>query len=254
MPNPKSSCFLKMLKRLNAKERHFLMRYALCAGAEPALSPEFVDDLVQRLVTIGITDLDHAKACYFGMDYHLEWIHAALLVAGGQIALREGMSTPRLGGQTARIEDVDLLVVLQRPDASLVLVLIEAKGVTSFGTKQLDSKVERLRELQAALDPTERWLTPILLLMSPSVSRPSDATLSTYAEKLKGIGFWPEAGLASDGWLELKGFFSDLPDPGHALRIGTCNADGTCAPDIAARKANPYTHWRVEGRRFPTKR
>ena len=72
--------FVDALKRLNAKERNFLMRYALA----DRLSDGFVNDLVAHLQQIGLTGLDGARAVYFGMDYHLEWIHAALLLAVGR--------------------------------------------------------------------------------------------------------------------------------------------------------------------------
>lgn len=251
----KANRFLEMLKRFNAKERNFLMRYALCQTSSPTLSPMFVKDLVNRLSDIGIPMLEDVEAVYFGMDYHLEWIHAALLLAGEQLALEnDGTSEHRFGGQTARIEDVDLLVVLQRPDASVVLALVEAKGVTSFGTEQLDSKVARLAELRTAMGEQNDWLTPVMLLMSPEVSRPTTNTLERFTTQLAPIGFWPETGEHRLAWMDLKGFFTDIGEPEYALRIGTCNADGTYAENLTARKANPYTHWRVEKRSFSAKK
>lgn len=127
---PKAARFVEMLKRFNAKERNFLMRYALCPAGPPALSSRFIADLHAHLRKIGIAGLDGIRPVYFGMDYHLEWIHAALRIANG-MELNEIVQIEREAevcvegvAQTkkkaaARIEDVDLLLVLQRTDGSL---------------------------------------------------------------------------------------------------------------------------------------
>ena len=256
--------FVDALKRLNAKERNFLMRYALA----DRLSDGFVNDLVAHLQQIGLTGLDGARAVYFGMDYHLEWIHAALLLAMGTLTLDDqGKSVPRSGGQTGRIEDVDLLVVLEKSNGMLVLVLIEAKGVTSFSTAQFKSKVARLELLQAdmtpagapasdpAAVPTSVWLESILLLMSPENSKPSPANCVLCAEALATVGFWPgPQGSESLVWMNLKGFFSDLGDPPSSWRITTSYSSGDRATNLTARTDTPYDHWRIERRTFAKKK
>ena len=108
------------------------MRYAL----SPTLSLHFERELTEHLQKIGLTGLEGAKAVYFGMDYHLDWLNASLLLATGELVLEKDTSAPRLGGQSGRIEDIDLLVVLAKSDCTLVLVLIEAKGFKSFDKEQ----------------------------------------------------------------------------------------------------------------------
>ena len=95
-----------------------------------------------------------------------------------------------------------------------------------------------------------------MLLMSPAVSRPQSKTLETIASELSKTGFWPASAKEDQDllWMDLKGFFADIGEHKHALRIGTCYADGTCAKDIAARNANRYSHWRVETRHFSSRK
>jgi len=257
--------FVDALKRLNAKERNFLMRYVLA----DRLSDGFVNDLVAHLQKVGVSGLEGAQAVYFGMDYHLEWIHAALLLAVGTLSLDDqGKSVPRVGGQTGRIEDVDLLVVLEKSDGMLVLVLIEAKGVTAFDTSQITSKVARLLQLQTAMAPagapafdaaavhaTRDWLEPIVLLMFPDISKPTSANCALFTEELARVGFWPKSGNdRSLVWMNLKGFFSDLGEPPNSLRITTSYSTGDRATNLAARSDTPYDHWRIERRTFAKKK
>ncbi len=257
---PKAARFVEMLKRFNAKERNFLMRYALCPAGPPALSSRFIADLLAHLRKIGIAGLDGIRPVYFGMDYHLEWIHAALCISNGmelntsaQIEREaevcvEGVAQTKK--KAARIEDVDLLLVLQRTDGSLLMVLIEAKGASYFGTKQLRSKAARLKTLRASHGDEDGWLTSILLLMSPAEFAPSAKTRSDVASVLARpeLRFWPEGVGEALLWMPLVGFFDDLQHPSEALRVSTCYAKGVRAENLSAREALPYTHWKAEPR------
>ena len=208
---------------------------------------------------VGIAGLDGIRPVYFGMDNHLEWIHAALRIANG-MELKETVQTePKASVRAegvvrtahARIEDVDLLLVLQRTDGSLLMVLIEAKGASYFGTKQLHSKAARLKTLRALHgNDDDGWLTSILLLMSPAEFAPSAKTLEGFVKTLREpqISYWPAAVDTGLLWMPLIGFFDDLQHPSEALRISTCYAGKAKAENLSARNAVPYTHWKVEPR------
>jgi hypothetical protein len=176
-----------------------------------------------------------------------------LLLATGELTLDGDMSALRPGGQSGRIEDTDLLVMLEKSDCTLVLVLIEAKGVTPFGKTQFGSKVKRLRALHCAAANATEWLTTIMLLMSPKVSRPSPTNRREFVKTLADVGFWPSGGNPALVWMELKNFFLDVGEPNRSLCIVTAWHDGSRAKNITERSDNPYTHWRV-ARRFGTKR
>jgi hypothetical protein len=239
-----------MLKRFNVKERNFLMRYAL----SPTLSPQFESGLAARLKEIGLCGLEDAKAVYFGMDYHLDWIRASLLLATGELTLDNSKSKPQEGGQLGKIEDTDLLVVFEKSDRTLVLVLIEAKGIKSFDRKQINSKANHLKDLKHAVNKASKWLTPIMLLMSPAWSRPTDANCQEFVQTLAApcVGIWPKDASPQLIWMVLKDFVLGI-DPDHSLCIGTCYRDGEIAKTLADRTGRPYTHWRVVPR-FPKKK
>jgi hypothetical protein len=240
--------FLDTLKRFNVKERNFMMRYALA----DRLSPRFLVDLTTRLREIGVTCLDGATVACFGMDFHLEWIHATLLVGTGELTLgADGNSAPRTPVPDGRIEDVDLLVVLERAGHTLVMVLIEAKGVTSFDREQLESKSKRLKVFRSELAIAQPWLTPCVLLLSPPQTCPTKTHLKEFSDLFKGADVWPSSVDERLFWMELKDFYTDMPAPAEPLRISTCYADGSRASDLQARKDHPYRYWRIERRRGP---
>lgn len=249
--------FVKALKQFNVKERHFLMRYAL----SETLSDDFVQDLIKRLQDIGLSKLQGAKAIYWGMDYHFEWINASLLLATGDLNLKEnGKSELKEGVLAARIEDVDLMVVLEKSDASMVLVLIEAKGVTPFGNEQFVSKINRLREVRVSAGTQGEWLETIMLVMSPEMSRPSLATRQSFVDQLKGVEFWPSNVPGNEAqlvWMELKHFVKDLKNEegqAIALQVRTCTDEGKPAKNAQAKKDTPYKHWQIESRHIDVKK
>lgn len=245
----KKSRFVKALKQFNVKERHFLMRYALSAD----LSEEFVDQLLTRLQEIGFVGLSNAKAVYWGMDYHIEWLNASLLLASGELNVKgDGKPELRVGDHAAlaaRIEDVDLMVVLEKSNGSLVLVLIEAKGITPFGNRQFASKVARLAEVQASVGANCEWLETVMLVMSPEMSRPSIATRKSFVDQLKGVKFWPSNASGDEAklvWLELKHFIKDLKnEQGQAIALQV-----RAYTDEGKKKS----HWQIESRHIDVKK
>jgi hypothetical protein len=113
------------------------------------------------------------------MDYHLDWLTAALEITrlglnASDIRFDSSTGVPPFErGPSGRIngtqEDVDLLVAFPSADTGrTVLVMIEAKSDTSWGTSQLTSKGERLRKILGEAE--NEWgeiVQPYFLLTSP---------------------------------------------------------------------------------------
>ena len=104
-----------------------------------------------------------------GMDYHLDWIHTSLfltLPGNGQQAIHPNTGPVATGNQ----EDVDLIVGFDDGHVTQLL-LIEAKGETSWTNKQTLSKANRLRDI-FGLDGTKyERVSPHFVLMSPRPPR-----------------------------------------------------------------------------------
>lgn len=165
MSRETADAFVRNLKLLNAKERDHLMRLAYLGQGEPYagsskfLSPEMDELLLEHVHEMGLTD--RAKCVFAGMDYHLDWLFAALYIAktdpdwcpsappppgaleehGGVEGTDDEYTDFRSvnGSQ----EDLDLLVVYREGD-KLAVLFIEAKGSAAFARVQLARKLIRL--------------------------------------------------------------------------------------------------------------
>jgi hypothetical protein len=157
------------LKTFNAKERYFLLAYAQDQDALQ-LGPFFRGRLSQLL---GITVPEDA---FVAMDYHLDWLYAALHVAvhgpagpgpddshKNVLEQVDGEQKRMIQGQQ---EDADLLIAFDL-DGVTHLILVEVKGVTSWGNDQLRSKALRLKQIFH--EDGKRWenVKPHFILMSP---------------------------------------------------------------------------------------
>lgn len=194
------------LKAFNAKERDHLMRFAYLGQTVPYektdrwLSEEMEGTLRKK------TGLPDGARCVFaGMDYHLDWLYAALLLscrgADVQDALEKGrdplkglkpqrcdgrqapVSTPPVGHPrkghqsddptlhpvSGLQEDLDMLVLFEDDSHRAHLLFIEAKGVAAFGSVQLNRKLTRLDSILEAAGALERAakLSWHIVLVSP---------------------------------------------------------------------------------------
>lgn len=147
------------LKQLNAKERDHLMRYVYLGFAEAYaaedmvtwLSDRFSNDLRTHYANLGLGP--QTRCVFAGMDYHLDWLYAALLLAraGKLVAecdeVREMPAIDDLDESlwpvSGRHEDVDLLLVLT-DDINVAVLLVEAKGIAAFDKVQLARKAIRV--------------------------------------------------------------------------------------------------------------
>lgn len=187
------------LEAFNRKERYFLVKQALDTFS---LSERFRASLSRTI------NLEVPENTRTWMDYHLDWVYASLQLAGEDVSEDQVFESPNfaLASGTGDLElpsvtvnqnqeDADLLVAF-KIDGRTHLVFIEAKGETSWGTKQFLSKVNRLNLI---FDPSTKWhdanVTAHLVLMSPR--RPTKLPLPVA----------PQLDLDSDGrprWMPLE--------------------------------------------------
>ncbi|PLX88390.1 MAG: hypothetical protein C0618_04300 [Desulfuromonas sp.] len=163
---------IKWLKAFNAKERYFLLAYVQDQDALQ-LGPFFRGQLSQKLGVMV------PKDAFVAMDYHLDWLYAALHVAvygpegSGPGGSHENVLEKVAGEQKQKRmiqgqqEDADLLIAFDL-DGVTHLILIEAKGVTSWGNTQMRSKALRLKQIFH--DDGGRWenVKPYFLMNSPT--------------------------------------------------------------------------------------
>ena len=121
-----------LLKRFNRKERFFLITQALTCQ----LSDDF------RLALGGTVDLQIPHDAFMAMDYHLDWLTAALYAHehGKADLIYENPQQQIIKGNQ---EDIDLLVAFPEGE-KYHIVLVEAKGATGWTNKQMQSKADRL--------------------------------------------------------------------------------------------------------------
>lgn len=206
------------LKALNAKERDHFMRFAYLGATNPYdgtvdrwLSTEMTQAL--RPLT-GLSNTDATRCIFAGMDYHLDWLYAALtLTCQGKYIPNNAKDTQdeetmevRKGWQSlaeldldgdinpdaveslrtvnGRIEDVDLLVVFAE-GGKVVVLLVEAKGVASVNKKQLARKVVRLDRIleSSGVGKCAELLTCKCVLVAPNRPKPKRPASSDE--------FWP---------------------------------------------------------------
>lgn len=145
----KARQIIERLKRFNRKERDHLVKLAYC---EDPKEPRITKNLWEELVGPN-TDIPPSADLFIGMDYHINWLYAALATANVKGDLRNGQW--QNGSQSKRNEtqmpiqgnqeDVDLLVSWIDPDNSrLKMCLVEAKLESGWSSSQLISKRKRL--------------------------------------------------------------------------------------------------------------
>ncbi len=203
------------LHRFNAKERNHLMRFALMGETNPGApkqSVQWVHEKFFEALRLALADIsaeggassaivltDQAHCVYAAMDYHLDWLHGALWCTKNPCprasdedfvpVARYPEPLEAVRGEVRSLhdvmgnqEDVDLLVVIEDGEMAY-LVLVEAKGDSSFSRAQLASKLERLRLIVSGEHaPSEDHLRFALVLLAPSESQLGLGGSKTYAE------------------------------------------------------------------------
>ncbi len=179
---------IRNLHNFNRKERDHLMKFAL---SENPSCPQISKELWRAIRPDGGKPQRPKPAHMFvGMDYHLNWLYAALVLSGryeeGGIKKQPNKwpkhsqekrdGAPIQGNQ----QDVDLLVAFPGKGKVLHLVLIEAKFDTGWSSKQFISKVQRLEAIKSLTDSYQdldvQWK---FMLASPSNSGPKGGAFAS---------------------------------------------------------------------------
>lgn len=149
---------LDILKSFNRKERFYLIGQAL-GNREFQLSSEFRNQVGSEF------DLIIPEHSFVAMDYHLDWIYASLKYwkEGKDLYSKDNIIT-------ATQEDVDLIICYQQNGMNH-LIMIEAKGETSWTNKQLQSKAQRLEKIFGKSGDNWKDVKPYFLIMSPRPSK-----------------------------------------------------------------------------------
>lgn len=196
---------VQALTSFNAKERFWLV---VGATGHPGLSEHFRDALAD---SVGVAVPSNA---WWAMDFHLDWLEAALLSADA--AAGPVFAEPKPGRNLNRNQqDIDMIVAWDS-DGSTHLAFVEAKGVTSWGNDQYASKVARLVGLFGLDGKKYPSVQPAFVLSSPG--RPQKLGLSKTPS-------WALDDVGRPKWVRLK-VPNDLQRPercdaeGHALETG----------------------------------
>ncbi len=152
---------LEYLESFNRKERFHLIGQLL-GNADFRLAPIVLTKI------LSIVNLEPPLHYFSAMDYHIDWIYASLYLALND---RETAIERDRSCISATQEDVDFLVAFLDDAGVTHIIMIEAKGDTSFTNAQLLSKAERFRAIFGQ-DGT-RWqnVQPHFLVCSPMKSK-----------------------------------------------------------------------------------
>lgn len=212
---------LTVLERFNRKERFILLEQATADQGHIAMSPSFLKKLSVALGDIEIPPNPE----FVAMDFHLNWLYAALELTHGEwvspgAGLKAAQDVPRLPNPAEppthrhaierNQEDVDLIVGWVTGD-TCHLALVEAKAYSGWSSKQMTSKITRLRTIFGE-SSGGRYHGVIPHLVLASFANPTKLDTST----------WPE-------WTMPNGYPAHLrldPPQSHRLHIGETDATG----------------------------
>ena len=159
-----SESFRENLKKFNRKERFYVVRQATKSGFE--LDGEF-KKLLEKELKISIPE----QNVFMAMDYHFDWIYASLFLCSQTTNSNNNKYAldPKL--ITATQQDVDLLIAAPDPTNPMItnLIMVEAKGDTSWTNKQASAKAERLNKIFVS-GSFEQIIRPYYLIWSPNPS------------------------------------------------------------------------------------
>ena len=156
---------IELLESFNRKERYFLISHAL---GNFQLSDDFRRKLSKE---IGLRIPGNA---YAAMDYHLDWLIAALH-AHQRGNVDDPFNNPERKLVKGNQEDIDLLVAF-KDNGKHHLVLVEVKGATGWINKQLKSKADRLSLVFGPEGNCHPGVEPHFCLASPNCPQHLEAS------------------------------------------------------------------------------
>ncbi|MFG1242348.1 hypothetical protein V5F31_08195 [Xanthobacter sp. V7C-4] len=152
------SILVQLLRRFNRKERYWLLMDAL--GVSACRLSEDYRDRLGKVLEPHIPKIHIPEDAWWAMDYHFDWLHAALewfscsetpadQLSAWDNPMQAGGKRPIQGNQ----EDIDLIVAF-----GSTLLLIEAKGEGAWSQSQMESKAKRIAALPRPKELTVRLL------------------------------------------------------------------------------------------------
>jgi hypothetical protein len=213
------------LSRFNAKERFALIQRVL--GVDFVPHDDFVAEILRECEIMA----DH-RDVFCAMDFHLDWLYAALINKELNPDLRMPLVADKDFGApvTGRQQDADfILCFTDEASDKTHLLLIEAKGVGSWDTKQIRSKLNQYRAMREAFAANPN-VAPRLILMSQK--DPNGKKAGPTLEFLRVIDEFKDFGKVV--WLELP-----MPTTYAVVR---CLEDGTPNKDAP-------TNWKLQERK-----
>lgn len=188
------------LRSFNSKERFFLVGHIL-GNTDFAPSQAFKESIENSL------GLKIPGESFAAMDYHLDWLYASLCLTfsdGGESEIFA--NTDHI--IKAQQEDIDFIIAFVEED-SCHIILLEAKGVTGWTNKQMNSKAIRFEEIFGF--DGEKWpnVKPYFMLLSPQ--RPKQLDVSK----------WPSWMVVGEQlpWIELS-------VPKGLRKVTRCDSEG----------------------------
>jgi len=172
------------LEQLNRKERFFLIGLAL-GNPKFKLDESFLKKLNNEFHT------DIKGRTFVAMDYHLNWIFAAAELAVGTPVhdnIYDNKDKVIDGTQT----DVDLLIAYEDNGGFTNLVMLEAKGVTSYDNVQFRHKIDRFTKIFGENGNRFEKVKPYFGLISPKEPKNLDVDYCPSWLKVDGRIPWFE--------------------------------------------------------------
>ena len=233
------SLLIDNLAAFNRKERFHLLAFALdWQPKDMPLGRQFIDAIGAK---IGCKISD-SSSIFMAMDYHLDWLYAALYLTEHRLSpssVRNPVDKRNRCQIAGTQEDIDLLVAFACDNTAhgTHLVLVEAKGDTSWSTAQLASKAKRLKAIlpDSHSQSGALQLTPHFILASPSP--PQNAGI---LGAIASLPEWARNGAMDDRhWIHLPMHGQGTTKDGFA-KVVRCDRDGE--PNGHNDEA---THWKI---------
>lgn len=209
---------IEILESFNRKERFFLISHALNGRQEnPAftLSDDFRREIEEM---VGFPVPEEPGKVFVGMDYHLNWVHASLVITHPEQHQNGVGPLPNTDGVVGgNQQDIDLLVAFPE-GAAHHLILIEAKAYGRWDKGQLQLKAPQLEKTFGADGKRYGDIQPHFLLMSPEKQ---GEPLPQWMRQDVPWPQWVLQGKEFPAHLPLS-----LPPNSSRLNVGRCDADG----------------------------
>ncbi len=213
-----------ILSAFNRKERLFLLGYA-SGGLDPLElhAPGLRLSLAFRTSLEAAIDLPVPAHAWAGVDYHLSWLHAAVqwhrgITWPGQLSDFPPINDPAGEGLiTGTQQDADLIVAWADQEQTRV-VLIEAKGYSSWDNAQATAKLARIGAIK---DAAGSDIDIRFVLTSPR--RPEKLNLSA----------WPTWALTT----ACQPFWLSMPTPRLRVKTERCDPQGHTSSE--------GEHWKI---------